>query len=213
MSEVLGRMGKFLRTKAIYLNEKEIMLPMYYEHHEKSSLSCLFSKENKTDRFKEGECSVIPGEYSLQPSIVIWKNEIRAYTRARKGFVLTSTYDPGKKVWSEVKNTNVPNPNSAVDAVVTDKNEVLLVANAISGNRNELSLLISTDGVNFQKIFDFDKSEDSNNEYSYPAIIKTSDGFYQVTYTYLRRSIVHKRFNEDWLRQRIAEAFAKEAVH
>lgn len=200
-SLMLGRMGKFVRIKPVLLSQNQLLLPMYSEWDEKRSFSCLFEKINGI--FKEKSCQLMPGKESLQPTFAFFQNGLRAYTRSKNGFVQASQLDLQSLKWSPLENLSVPNPDSSVDTVTSfDGHDLLLAGNAIKAGRNKMNLLITSDGKTFREIFSFDQSEDPLAEYSYPALIKSSDGFYYLAYTHQRKGIKAIRFNEAWLQER-----------
>lgn len=203
-ADTLGRLGKFVRIKPIAISASELMLPMYYELDSKRSFSCVFEK-NQQGLLLEQACQVMPGEGSLQPSLLVKDREVFAYTRSKTGFVQTSRMNLADRKWSPLQNTNLPNTDSSVDSILSSQGEILLVANA-PGGRSTLSLMVSTDGLNFKKIFDFENSKNGSDEFSYPALIKSAQGIYHLSYTYLRKGIKHLRFDEAWVQRQIHEA-------
>jgi predicted neuraminidase len=54
--------------------------------------------------------------------------------------------------------------------------------------RNMLNVAISSDGTQWKPILTLERSK---GEYSYPAVIQTTDGRVHITYTYWRRAIKH----------------------
>jgi predicted neuraminidase len=84
--------------------------------------------------------------------------------------------------------TDLPNPNSGIDAVLLADGQSLLVYNDATEGRERLNVATSADGKTWRKVLDL---EDQPGEYSYPAVIQTPDGLVHVTYTYRRRSIKH----------------------
>jgi predicted neuraminidase len=80
------------------------------------------------------------------------------------------------------------NPDSGFDAVVLKDGMRLLIYNHSTTARTPLNVAVSDDG----KIW---KSgpvlETEPGEYSYPAVIQTSDGLVHVTYTWKRKRIKH----------------------
>jgi alpha-L-fucosidase len=89
----------------------------------------------------------------------------------------------------------VLNPNSGIDAVTTKEGIHILVYNPSPkgqewfNGRNELRVAVSSDGENWKDVYQLEKQE--KGEFSYPAIIETSDGLLHVTYTYDRRNVKH----------------------
>ena len=84
--------------------------------------------------------------------------------------------------------TSLPNPNAGTDAVTLQDGRQLLVFNNTKTGRSPLNLAVSADGRQWRDLLVL---EIENGEYSYPAIIQTSDGTVHITYTYLRQTIKH----------------------
>ncbi len=58
------------------------------------------------------------------------------------------------------------------------------------GLRYPLDVAISNDGLSWNHVLTLD-SDAIGNGYAYPAVIQTSDGLVQITYTYDRKRIKH----------------------
>jgi hypothetical protein len=86
--------------------------------------------------------------------------------------------------------TELPNPNSGIDAVGLKDGRVLLVYNHTDKGRSPLNLAVSADGNEWNS---FAALETDPGEYSYPAIIQAADGSVHVTYTWNRKKIRHVR--------------------
>lgn len=84
--------------------------------------------------------------------------------------------------------TMVPNPNSAIDAVMLENGQALLVYNPTTDSRSELSIALSADGTEWRRVLDLEKGP---GEYSYPAVIQDRGGRVHVTYTWKREAIRH----------------------
>ena len=72
--------------------------------------------------------------------------------RRRNGSVQSASFDVRTNTWSKPQITNLPNPNSAIDAVRLDDGRILLVYNDNANYRNPLSIAISDDGIQFRKL-------------------------------------------------------------
>jgi predicted neuraminidase len=59
------------------------------------------------------------------------------------------------------------------------------------GARNRLNLAVSNDGIHWGAVLALENDPDPESEYSYPAIIQTSDGLVHITYTWKRELIKH----------------------
>ena len=90
--------------------------------------------------------------------------------------------------------TRIPNPNAGTDAVTLEDGRHLLVYNHthrgidFPSGRNMLNVAISDDGRSWRPLMTLERAE---GEYSYPAVIQSSDGLVHITYTYRRESIKH----------------------
>jgi predicted neuraminidase len=137
---------------------------------------------------------------AIQPSILfhadnVW--QILARDRRRVGNVWSAWSRDGGKSWSQLESTGLPNPSSGSDAVTLAEGRQLLVYNhtqrsdenaEIGQSRSMLNVALSTDGKKWQAALVL---EDSPGEYSYPAVIQTSDGLVHITYTWKRTRIKH----------------------
>lgn len=191
--------GNLTRTKPILLSSDPVvfMLPLYHELFKKNGYTC--NLEVNAGEIKNFTCHEVPGDEHFQPSIVNFKNKIYAYFRDfNKNAVFTAEFDLQKQEWSMPVATNLPNPNSSVESLVY-KNQVLLIYNNSNAERAPLSLAVSSDGILFKHLHDFEPFG-VNREFSYPAFIQSSDGLFHLAYTYERRvGIKYIQFNEDWL--------------
>ena len=90
--------------------------------------------------------------------------------------------------WSALALTELPNPNSGIDAVTLRDGRQLLVYNHTTDGRSPLNVAVSRDGRSWEAALVL---EDAPGEYSYPAVIQSADGLVHVTYTWQRRRIRH----------------------
>jgi predicted neuraminidase len=114
------------------------------------------------------------------------KLQILCRTRQKKIGESWST-DWGK-TWGEMTLTEVPNPNAGIDAVTLKDGRHLLVYNRTPLGRSPLNVAVSPDGKTWTPALVL---EDKPGEYSYPAVVQTSDGLVHVTYTWKRQRIRH----------------------
>ena len=80
------------------------------------------------------------------------------------------------------------NPSSGTDAVTLKDGRHLIVYNPVARGRTPLNVAVSRDGREWKDVITL---EDQPGEYSYPAIIQTSDGRVHITYTWKRQRIRH----------------------
>lgn len=131
----------------------------------------------------------------IQPTL--WEQpegHIHALMRSNMAYICESHSDDYGETWSETVLTDVPNNNSGIDCVLTEKGSIVLVCNPVAqhaGARTPLSIYLSEDnGETFKKIIDL---ETEPGEYSYPAIVSKENKVY-ITYTYRRENIMFCEF-------------------
>lgn len=127
---------------------------------------------------------------AIQPTILQYGGgRLQMLCRTRKlGYVAQSWSTDGGRSWSPLTATNLPNPNSGIDAVTLADGRQLLVFNHSAEARTPLNVALSRDGEAWDVVLTL---EDQPGQYSYPAVIQSSDGLVHVTYTYRRESIKH----------------------
>lgn len=136
----------------------------------------------------------------IQPTFLIHgKDEIQMLSRSKHDRVVSSWSIDNGKSWIKTDKINVVNSNSGIDALTINKKLFLLVNNPLPQGkdwfygRNILDVEYSSDGINWKKLFDLEKEE--KGEFSYPAIIQTTDKKVHVLYTYDRKFIKHVSFD------------------
>ncbi|MCX5792652.1 MAG: exo-alpha-sialidase [Elusimicrobia bacterium] len=192
-----GPLGRLTRTKPVSLGGNRIMVPLYYEFLDKQSYTCILTLEK--GKIAGKTCYSIPGTGHLQPALVVRGNSIFAYMREVTGKgILFSEFDLDRKTWSAPVPIGLPNPDSSVEALDTGDGSIILAYNPTS--RSTLRMAVSEDGKKFREVRDFAADTATPGaEFSYPAMIRTSDGAYHITYTNYRTSIAHIRFNRQWV--------------
>ena len=130
---------------------------------------------------------------AIQPSILIYpdgKMQILCRTE-HAGRICQAWSDDVGATWSDMSLTELPNPDAGTDAVMLSDGRALLVYNhsTVDGRDREfLNVAVSEDG---RKWYAAQVLEDEEGEFSYPAVIQTSDGLVHVTYTWKRERIKH----------------------
>lgn len=131
-----------------------------------------------------------PQDFStIQPSILrLNDGSLQALGRSRNGKLFTTTSKDQGRSWSPMALTNLPNPNAGTDAVTMNDGRHVLIYNHTPKGRSPLNVAVSADGISWQAALAL---ETEPGEYSYPAVIQTSDGLLHVSYTWKRKRIRH----------------------
>ncbi len=130
----------------------------------------------------------------IQPTIISLNegNHLRLYARSTLsiGFICTADSFDNGVTWTQAHPTNIPNPNSGIDAVKLRDGRIILVYNNTRTGRTPLNLAVSSDGEHFKM---FATLESDPGEFSYPATIQGSDDALHITYTWNRTRIKYVR--------------------
>ncbi|MEM9018537.1 MAG: sialidase family protein, partial [Verrucomicrobiota bacterium] len=135
----------------------------------------------------------------IQPTLLTHKDgTLRALMRSKHERIAeTKSTDEGR-TWSELELIEMPNNNSGIESVTLSDGRHLLLYNHATGRpdkkdgwgrRNILNLAISENGTEWRQVATIEKQE--TGEYSYPAMIQTSDGLIHLTYTWRRQKVKH----------------------
>jgi predicted neuraminidase len=126
---------------------------------------------------------------AIQPSILIHPGgTLQAVGRTRSQRVFETWSRDAGRTWSPISLTALPNPNSGIDAVTLRDGRHLIVYNHTAQGRSPLNVSISRDGKTWDAALVL---ESEPGEYSYPAVIQSSDGRVHITYTWKRQRIRH----------------------
>jgi predicted neuraminidase len=126
---------------------------------------------------------------AIQPSILSHPGgQLEAIGRTRAGRVFETWSADGGKTWTPMTLAALPNPNSGIDAVTLRDGRHLIVYNHTDRGRSPLNVALSLDGKTWQAALVL---EIEPGEYSYPAVIQSSDGLVHITYTWKRQRIKH----------------------
>ena len=138
----------------------------------------------RTDALNDGK------EFSaIQPTILPWSSQrIQLLCRSRQRRVVETWTQDGGKTFSPLHATEMLNPSTGVDSVFLKDGRALFVYNNTARGRTPLSIAVSSDGTNWMHALTL---EDEPGEYSYPAMIRSSDDRVHVTYTWKRERIKH----------------------
>ena len=133
---------------------------------------------------------------AIQPTFLSHADgRLQVLCRTKESVITTSFSSDEGQTWSTMTSIDLPNPNSGIEAVTLADGRHLLVYNPLGneksewGRRGVLSLAISDDGIHWEPIGDLER--ESRSEFSYPAVIQTSDGMVHISYTWKRERIKH----------------------
>lgn len=138
---------------------------------------------------------------TFQPSLIPFGEEsaqvlTRDYTGARK-IHAGGTCDGGR-TWSPMKATELPNPDAGISGLRLSDGGGLVAFNDSAKDRSNLTLAISSkDGKTWRRIVALENEQGAN--FSYPFLMRTSDGLIRMAYTRKGKGIAMTSFNEAWL--------------
>ncbi len=131
---------------------------------------------------------------AIQPTFLRHQDgRLQVLCRTKESVIASSFSNDQGQTWSKLSPTNLPNPNSGVDAVTLKDGRHLLIYNHLDsgksgwGRRGLLNLAISNDGVTWNAVGELEREKDA--EFSYPAMIQAADGLVHMSYTWKRQRI------------------------
>ena len=126
---------------------------------------------------------------AIQPSFLIHKDgRLQAVGRSQQKFVFQISSSDEGQTWGPLTLTSLPNPNAGTDAVTLADGRHLIVYNHTPKGRSPLNVAVSADGRDWQAALVLEREP---GEYSYPAVIQSSDGLVHITYTWKRQRVRH----------------------
>ena len=133
------------------------------------------------------------GVDAIQPSVLVHSpTRLQAIGRTKASWRMFETWsDDAGKTWGKLALIDLPNPNSGTDAVTLADGRHVLVYNHSDTNkvRYPLNVAVSIDGTAWEAVAVLDA--EPPGQYSYPAVIQTSDGLVHVAYTWKRERMKH----------------------
>jgi len=126
---------------------------------------------------------------AIQSTVLVHSDgRLQALCRTRQRTIGQTFSSDGGLHWESMTTTSLPNNNSGLDAVTLADGRHLLIYNHTVRGRSPLNLAISSDGIHWKAALVL---ENQPGEYSYPAIVQTSDGLVHATYTWKRDLVRH----------------------
>ncbi len=185
-----------IKNKPVLLSDGRLLCGSSTEHDgwrvHLESTSDLGKTWQRTEPINDGRAFGI-----IQPTLLsLGGQHLQMLCRGRgTGHVMQSSSEDGGRTWSEVSAIDLPNPNSGIDGVTLSDGRQLLVYNHTPRGRSPLNVAVKR-GLHWLPSVVL---EDSPGEYSYPAVIQSSDGKIHITYTWKRSKIKHVTLDPDQL--------------
>jgi predicted neuraminidase len=127
---------------------------------------------------------------AIQPSLLLHRDgRLQAVGRTRSGKLFETWSSDRGSTWSPLALMSLPNPSAGIDAATLRDGRFVLVYNHTATGRSPLNVAVSSDGRAWQAALVLES--EPGQEFSYPAVIQTSDGLVHVTYTWHRKRIRH----------------------
>jgi predicted neuraminidase len=195
--------GWMTRCHLTVLPSGRILLPLYSD----GFLACLMAISDDQGKSWRPSSPII-GAGLNQPSVVRRRDgTLLAYMREegelKRRILLSESHDDGE-TWSLAVPTNLPNPNSSLEALVLHDGRWVLVYNDSEEDRHTLVLALSDDeGRSWGWKRHLENTP--GGRFHYPSIIQTRDGRINLTYTYQPgpdsgKSIKHASLDADWIK-------------
>lgn len=181
------------KNKPLQLRSGRIVSGTSVESYRAWSAWAELSDDGGSSWRRAGPASV-PGEARgvIQPALFeAADGRLRMLLRStgRIGRICVADSTDEGETWTAATPTELPNPNSGIDAVRLADGRVVLCHNPTTQGRTPLVLSISEDdGGSWRRSAVL---ESEPGEYSYPAVIQASDGSVHATYTWRRQRIAH----------------------
>ncbi len=177
--------GWMIRNKPIILSNGELLFPFYDESEWKAFFGITKNNFDSFDYF--GNLRTPKG--CIHP-VVVEKEDgvVICFLRTRDGYIYKSISKDYGRTWIEPQKTHIKNPNSGIDIIKLSNGYYLLAYNDSSYIRSPLSLAISKDLENWEKILDLEKDP---YEFSYPNLLEDKLGNIHIVYTWKRMNIKH----------------------
>ncbi len=185
-----------IKNKSVQLANGDILHPTSTESVTGNIWHVHLEKTDKDGKNWQ-KISINNGDFgAIQPSILTYPGgKMQMLCRSRQNVVVQTWSEDGGKTWSPMSATNLPNPNSGTDAVTLKNGTQILIYNPLirgkdwSNGRNKLRVAASKNGTDWQDIYTLE--DEGKGEFSYPAVIQTTDGLVHITYTHERKKVKH----------------------
>ena len=185
-----------IKNKPVQLSDGTILSPSSTETTTAEGLSWKAHIEKSTDDGKSWIKISIDHQTPfnvIQPSILVLDDQrLQILCRSRNNSVMQAFSEDNGDSWSTITRTDLPNPNSGTDALTLSNGYHLLVYNPTVRGRNgrsKLSVALSKTGNDWSEVLSLENQK--RGEFSYPAVVESTNGEIHISYTYNRRNIKH----------------------
>jgi predicted neuraminidase len=223
------RLGWMTRAHPQVVDGSRIIVPLYSDGY---SFSLMAISDDGGETWRASEPLV--GMGNIQPTLARRTDgTLVAYMRdngpAPKRLHVSESRDRGE-TWSEVKDSELPNPGAGAEVLVLRNGHWALIYNDLERGRYSLAVSISEDEGRtwrYTRHLERDAASDDESQlgqYHYPSLIQARDGSLHATYSYflaparaqqdaegraVRKSIKYAHFNEAWVREANAAGTAR----
>ena len=199
--------GWMTRTHPIILPSGRFILPLYSDGY---YLGIMALSDDRGETWRAS--GPIPGIGLNQPSVVRKQDgTLVAYMRDEgpkpKRIPVSYSTDDGE-TWTTAVDTDIPNPDSSVEAIALADGRWVMAYNDTERGRHSLALALSDDeGTTWKWQRHLEVALPDKGSYGYPSVIQSKDGLIHVTYTYDTRekgphkSIKHVALDPDWIKR------------
>ncbi|MBI3851355.1 MAG: exo-alpha-sialidase [Verrucomicrobia bacterium] len=193
------RLGWMPRVHPLILRDGTLLLPLANENF---SVAAMAMTRDGGETWTTSH--VVPGGGVEQPSVVRLKDgRLVAYLRDAGGThrIRRSESGDGGITWTEITNTDLPNPGAGIEAVMLRNCHLMMIYNDKEGGpRDCLAVSISTDeGKSWR--WKRHLENQAGGRFDYPSLIQSRDGSLHATYSFNLKTIKHAHFNEAWVEQ------------
>lgn len=191
-------LGTLVKNKPLFLSTGGLALPVSHELLTKSAQ--LLWLEGRPESGPGLRLSAIGGAGTYFQGAVLALDERRALAllRSKRGRVGRALSRDAGATWSTPEPSDLPNPDSGLDALLLSSGKVLLAGNSAAPSRSSLILATSGDlGLSWKRVVTLE--DDASGTFSYPFLLRARNGEIHLAYSYRGNGIRHAVFNEAWL--------------
>jgi len=202
------RLGWMPRVRGIVLPSGRWVLPLYCDTF---SLSLMALSDDQGKTWTASDLTV--GFGAIQPSVVrrndgtlvAFFRDNGPHNKVRKA----TSPDEGK-TWTDVVDTELPNPGAGIEAIRLQSGAWALVYNDLARGRHSLAVSLSDDEGETWPVTRHVEREEPGSSFHYPSMTQAADGTIHLSYTYSlglaagtarKSTIMHAAFPESWVRK------------